>query len=95
MQFASFTFLFLFFPMTLGIYHLTPQRWKRDVMLAISVLFLLGGGWLAALVLLLLTAATYGIGLLLEHLRTRKKNPYVHTPGNSGANLLQGRLRRL
>ncbi|WP_295216986.1 MBOAT family O-acyltransferase [Ruminococcus sp.] len=73
MQFASFTFLFLFFPMTLGIYHLTPQRWKRDVMLAISVLFLLGGGWLAALVLLLLTAATYGIGLLLEHLRTRKK----------------------
>ncbi len=73
MQFASFTFLFLFFPITLGIYHLTPQRWKREVMLAISMLFLLSGGWLGALVLLVLTAATYGIGLLLEHLHTRRK----------------------
>lgn len=73
MQFASFTFLFLFFPITLGIYHLTPQRWKREIMLSISLLFLLSGGWLAALVMLLLTAVTYGIGLLLEHLHSRKK----------------------
>lgn len=73
MQFASFTFLFLFLPITLGIYHLAPFRWKREVMLSISILFLLSGGWLAAVVELLLTAGTYSVGLLLERLRPKKK----------------------
>ena len=31
MQFASFTFLFFFLPITMGIYYLTPRRWKREV----------------------------------------------------------------
>jgi len=48
MQFASLTFLFLFFPMTLGLYRLVPHRWKREAMLVISVLFLLGGGLLSS-----------------------------------------------
>ncbi|MCD8219397.1 MAG: hypothetical protein LUC50_03370 [Ruminococcus sp.] len=73
MQFASFTFLFLFLPITLGIYYLTPRRWRHGVMLGISVVFLLSGGLLSAVVLLLLTAGTYGAGLLLEHLHPRKK----------------------
>ena len=54
------------------LFYLTPNRWKREVMLGISLLFLCSGGWLAAAVEILLTALTYGAGLLLEHLRRRK-----------------------
>ena len=43
MQFASFTFLFFFLPITMGIYYLTPRRWKQEVMLGISILFLFCG----------------------------------------------------
>lgn len=72
MQFASFTFLFFFLPITMGIYYLTPRRWKREVMLGISILFLFCGGWMAALTELVLAALTYGAGLLLEKLRSKK-----------------------
>lgn len=72
MQFASFSFLFLFLPASLAIYHLAPIRWKQPVMLCLSLLFLLGGGIGAALVLLLLTAGTFGAGLLMERLRVRR-----------------------
>lgn len=54
MQFASFTFLFFFLPITMGIYYLTPRRWKQEVMLGISILFLFCGGWMAALTELVL-----------------------------------------
>lgn len=73
MQFASLSFLFLFLPITLSIYHLTPQRWKREVMLGISILFLLSGGLAAAGIELLLTIGTFFAGWLLEHLQKRRK----------------------
>ena len=38
------------------LFYLTPNRWKREVMLGISLLFLCSGGWLAAAVEVLLTA---------------------------------------
>ena len=63
MQFASFTLIFLFLPITMLLFYLTPNRWKREVMLGISLLFLCSGGWLAAAVEILLTALTYGAGL--------------------------------
>ncbi len=72
MQFASFSFIFLFLPAALAIYHLTPERRKMPVMLGISFVFLLSGGIGAALILLLLTAGTYGAGLLLERFRLKK-----------------------
>ncbi len=72
MQFASFSFIFLFLPVALAVYHLTPARQKHSVMLGISLIFLLSGGFVAAMVLLLLTAFTYGAGLLLGHLQPRR-----------------------
>ena len=45
MQFASFTLIFLFLPITMLLFYLTPNRWKREVMLGISLLFLCSGGW--------------------------------------------------
>ena len=72
MQFASFTFVFLFLPITMALYYLTPQRWKQEAGLGISLLFLCSGSWLAALVEILLAAAAYGAGLLLEKQRLRR-----------------------
>ena len=47
MQFASFTFLFFFLPITMGIYYLTPRRWKQEVMLGISIFSCsAAAGWL-------------------------------------------------
>ena len=72
MQFASFTFVFLFLPITMALYYLTPHRWKQEAGLGISLLFLCSGSWLAALVEILLAAAAYGAGLLLEKQRFRR-----------------------
>lgn len=72
MQFASFTFVFLFLPITMALYYLTPHRWKQEAGLGISLLFLCSGSWLAALVEILLAAAAYGAGLLLEKQRLRR-----------------------
>lgn len=72
MQFASFTFVFLFLPITMVLYYLTPRRWKQEVMLGISLLFLCSGSWMAALSEILLAATAYGTGLLLEKLRSRR-----------------------
>lgn len=76
MQYASFTFLFLFLPITLGIYALTPQAKKPYVMLGISVFSLLFGGVFSALIELFLTLGLFGAGILLEHCRKqgRKKS---------------------
>lgn len=73
MQFASFTFLFLFFPLTLAAYYLTPGRWKNITFLATNILFILGGGVLSATVLFLMTIGTYGAGILIEHVSARRK----------------------
>lgn len=73
MQFASLSFLFLFLPISLGVYYFSPRRWKREVMLGISIIFLLGGGIVAALIEVLLALGTFFVGLLLERLQNRRK----------------------
>ena len=69
MQFASFSFLYFFFPISLAVYHAVPKQWKPMTMLIISAIFILSGGIFSAGVLLLLTAGTFGAGLLLEKIR--------------------------
>lgn len=69
MQFASFSFLYFFFPISLAAYHAVPKHWKPMTMLIISAIFILSGGIFSAGVLLLLTAGTFGAGLLLEKIR--------------------------
>ncbi len=71
MLFSSLTFLILFLPISLGVYYLTPSRRKTEVMLLISLLFLLSGGILAALVELFLTAGTFAAGIFLEYLQQK------------------------
>ena len=69
MQFASFSFLYFFFPISLAVYLAVPKHWKPMTMLIISAIFILSGGIFSAGVLLLLTAGTFGAGLLLDSRR--------------------------
>ncbi len=59
-------------------------------MLGISILFLFCGGWMAALTELVLAALTYGAGLLLEKLRTKKSA----VPADAGRHSF-GAVRRI
>ncbi len=72
MQFVSFTFLFLFLPLTLGVYYLVPLRWKPKVLLGTNLIYLLGSGWFVAAVELLLTLVTFGVGQWMAHWKTQK-----------------------
>ena len=43
MLFSSITFLFLFLPITMGLYYLVPWKWKNHVLLAASIVFYASG----------------------------------------------------
>lgn len=73
MNYASFTFLFLFLPIAMGVYYLTPKRFRARVLLLLSAVFSLLGGLVSSAVIFLLTGAAWGIGVLLWHLRDRQK----------------------
>jgi alginate O-acetyltransferase complex protein AlgI len=67
MVFSSETFLFLFLPLFLVVYYLTPARGKSPVILFASYLFY---GWWRfdfLLLLFLTTLWTFGIGLLIRN----------------------------
>ena len=44
MLFSSLTFLFVFLPITLLLYYLSPKKWKNGVLLFLSILFFAWGG---------------------------------------------------
>lgn len=44
MLFSSLTFLFVFLPVTLLLYYVSPNKWKNGVLLALSILFFAWGG---------------------------------------------------
>jgi alginate O-acetyltransferase complex protein AlgI len=44
MLFSSLTFLFVFLPITLFLYYLSPKNWKNGILLILSILFFAWGG---------------------------------------------------
>ncbi len=44
MLFSSLTFLFVFLPITLLLYYLSPKNWKNGILLILSILFFSWGG---------------------------------------------------
>jgi alginate O-acetyltransferase complex protein AlgI len=44
MLFSSLTFLFVFLPITLLLYYLSPKKWKNGLLLSLSILFFAWGG---------------------------------------------------
>ena len=39
MVFSSILFLFLFLPLSLGIYYVTPRRWRNFALLLLNLVF--------------------------------------------------------
>ena len=67
MPLASFTFLYLFLPVSLAVYYLSPQRMRYGVLLGISLVFFLLGDPVSLLFLSISATVDYGLGLLMEH----------------------------
>ena len=68
MPLASFTFLYLFLPVSLAVYYLFPQRMRYGVLLGISLVFFLLGDPVSLLILNPFPPQwTMGSGLLMEH----------------------------
>ncbi len=72
MSFNSPVFLFIFLPLTVLIYQLTPRKAKNFLLLAASVLFYLWGDAGSIWVLAFSTLANYALGLALQSARTEK-----------------------
>jgi len=58
MLFSSITFLYVFLPITLGLYYLVPRGWKNHVLLAASLIFYATGE--PKYVILLILSGTMG-----------------------------------
>ena len=69
MVFSSLTFLFLYLPLTLLVYFLSPLRWRNFILLAVSLLFYGWGEPVYIVIMFLSIAIDYTHGLLVEKYR--------------------------
>jgi len=77
MVFSSITFLFLFLPVVLLIYFLSPTRLKNHVLLAASLIFYAWGEKVFVLVMVVSILVNYASALLIERFRERKRDRVV------------------
>ena len=73
MEYSSLLFIYVFFPVSLGVYYVTPKKLREAVLLLLSAVFcgLFGLRYLAMLAVYILL--NYGLALAAGHLRSRKK----------------------
>ena len=72
MVFSSLTFLFLFFPLVMGVYYLCPRTLRNLWLLLTSLLFYAWGEPKYMLLMLVSIVQGYGFGLLIEKHRGQK-----------------------
>jgi alginate O-acetyltransferase complex protein AlgI len=77
MVFSSTVFLFLFLPVVLGLYFLTPDRFKNSVLLACSLFFYAWGEKAFVLVMVATIVANYAYGLLIDRFRNESRGKLV------------------
>lgn len=82
MPLASFTFLYLFLPVSLAVYYLFPQRMRYGVLLGISLVFFLLGDPVSLLFLSVSATVDYGLGLLMEHFDEQNPRRQSHYGGD-------------
>ncbi len=75
MLFSSLEFLYLFLPVSLIFYFLSPKKYKNITLLLFSLLFYWLGEPMYLLLMLLTIAADYAFGLLLAHTLHQNKSP--------------------
>ena len=76
MVFSSLTFLFVFFPIFLGVYFLLPDKFKNTVLFLFSLLFYAWGEPIYIILMLFSTVFDYVNGILIEkwgHKTTKSK----------------------
>lgn len=66
MSFSTLSFIFVFFPLSLLLYMITPQRFKKIILIVISLLFYAWGAISALPYLLIVSLFNYLTGLELE-----------------------------
>src|SRR5262245_33178279 len=79
MVFSSTTFLFLFLPVVLLIYFISPTRFKNLVLLAASLLFYAWGEKFFTVLMLVSIVLNYASALLIERYRERRLDRAVLT----------------
>ena len=75
MLFSSLEFLYLFLPISLIFYFISPKKYRNIILLLFSLLFYWLGEPMYLLLMLVTIAADYAFGLLLAH-RMRKHQPH-------------------
>ena len=73
MVFSSLTFLFLYLPLTLLVYFLSPLKWRNFVLLLVSLLFYGWGEPVYIVIMFVSIAIDYTHGLLVEKHRSDDK----------------------
>ncbi len=81
MLFSSPLFIYLFLPITLVCYYLSPRSLKNAVLLMASLIFYAWGGVSLLALLLSSTIINYILGLLIEKVKVRKQQRIVLTSG--------------
>lgn len=74
MVFSSFTFIFLFLPVTILVYYLVPARGKNGILLAASLLFYSWGEPVYIILMLLSILFNYFCGREIDHLLHHHEN---------------------
>ena len=71
MVFSSLLFLFLYLPVVLLIYYVTPLRWRNGVLLVFNLIFYGWGEPVYIVIMFLSTAIDYTHGMLVERYKRR------------------------
>ena len=79
MVFSSLMFLFIYFPVTMGVYYLTPLKWRNAFLLLANLIFYGWGEPVYILIMFLSILIDYTHGLLVERYRSddRKARAFV------------------
>lgn len=72
MVFSSLIFLFLFLPVTLLIYYISPMRIRNTILLAASLIFYAWGEPVYIFLMIFSTVFDYLNGILIDRYRHRK-----------------------
>ncbi|MBE5928065.1 MAG: MBOAT family protein [Lachnospiraceae bacterium] len=74
MIFSSTLFLFVFLPLTLGIYYIVPRKGRNIVILLASLLFYFWGEQVYFAIMIFSTLVDFTHGLLVEHFLQKEKH---------------------
>ena len=73
MVFSSILFLFLFLPLSLGIYYVTPRRWRNFALLLLNLVFYGWGEPVYICIMIFSILVDYANGWIIENNRHRPK----------------------